>query len=186
MPPKKRTLSAVNGKQATTPRATVAQTIAKSARLFELVGQGYTVTEAGRMMSPPMTQPQASKLWIEACARQLEDKDGMRQALVEVELSTLRQVKRKMMAVMDRDNDPAAARAVIAAVKEIAAIAGLNAELKVRISNQRVDETVSAVLDMVDTQEDQIPRLLEDGVLVIGTYPDVPEDDDDADESEAG
>lgn len=179
MPPKKRTLAAVNGKQATAPRASRAQTLVKGNELFALVAQGYTVTEAGKELK--LTQPQASKLWTEACARQLEDKDGIRQALVERELDTLRQVKKKMMRVMERDNDPAAARAVIAAVKEIAAIAGLNAELKVRISNQRVDETVTELVDLIDDNESQIPRLLDDGVLVIGTFPvEEPEGDETA------
>lgn len=176
MPPKKRTLAAVNRRQASAPRATRAQAIAQGARLFALVAQGYTVTEAGAELG--LSQSRASTLWTEACARQLEDKDGMRQALVERELDTLRQVKKKMMAVMERDNDPAAARAVVAAVKEIAAIAGLNAELKVRISNQRVDDTVSELTDLINNNEDQIPRLLEDGVLVIGTFPiEDPEDE---------
>lgn len=179
MPPHKRNLAAVNGKKATPPRATRAQTLAKSSALFELVGQGYTVTAAGKRLG--LTEPQASKLWVEACARQLEDKDGMRQALVERELETLRQVKLKMMKVMDQDRDPAAARAVIAAVKEIAAIAGLNAELKIRISNQRVDDTVSELVDLIDDNDSQIPQLLESGVLIIGTFP-----DDDEDETAAG
>lgn len=180
MPPKKRALAAVNGRQPSAPRATRAQALAQGAKLFALVAQGYTVTEAGAEMG--LSQSRASTLWTEACARQLEDKDGMRQALVERELDTLRQVKKKMMAVMERDNDPAAARAVIAAVKEIAAIAGLNAELKVRISNQRVDDTVSALTELIDKHEDQIPRLLEEGVLVIGTFP----DDDEEGETAAG
>lgn len=179
MPPKKRTLAAVNGRQASAPRATRAQALAQGAEIFRLVAQGYTVTEAGAEMG--LSQPRASTLWTEACARQLEDKDGMRQALVERELDTLRQVKKKMMAVMERDNDPAAARAVIAAVKEIAAIAGLNAELKVRISNQRVDDTVGELLGLIDNNESQIPQLLESGVLVIGTIPiEEPEEDETA------
>jgi hypothetical protein len=169
VPPKKRALAAVNRKQASAPRATRAQALAQGAKLFALVAQGYTVTEAGAELG--LTPSRASVLWTEACARQLEDKDGMRQALVERELDTLRQVKKKMMKVMERDNDPAAARVVVAAVKEIAAIAGLNAELKVRISNQRVDDTVADLTALIENNEDQIPRLLEDGVLVIGTFP---------------
>lgn len=175
MPPRKRTLRAVNGKQGSRPRATVAQTIVKSDRIFQLVASGLTVTEAGRAMDPPMTEPQASKLWNEALARQVEGNFSLRQAMLERELETLRLLKKSFMPLA-LAKDYNAARIVLQAVDKIADLAGLNAELKVRISNQRIDDTVSGLVALLENQDDQIPRLLESGVLVIGTIPDDPDE----------
>lgn len=175
MPPKSRNLRAVNGKQATAPRSTIAQTIVKGDEIFRLVAEGNTVTEAGKLMTPPMTEQQASRLWNAAVERHTQSDTAFRQAVIERELETLRLVKLYMMPHV-RQGDPAAARVVIQATKQIADMMGLNAALRVTISNQRVDETVSELTDLIDGREDQIPQLLESGVLIMGTFSDDDED----------
>lgn len=171
MPPRKRNLRAVKPEQTDRRRATVAQTIEKSDRIFQLVASGLTVTEAGRQMDPPMSEPQASKLWNDALERQARGNFSLRQAMLERELETLRLLKRAFMP-RALNGDVQSGRLVLGVVDKIADIAGLNAELKVRISNQRVDDTVSELVKMIDNQDDQIPQLLESGVLIMGTIPD--------------
>jgi hypothetical protein len=171
LPPKSRNLRAVNGKQASAPRATVAQTIVKGDEIFRLVAEGHTVTEAGKLMTPPMSEQQASRLWNAAVERHTQSDTAFRQAVIERELETLRLVKLYMMPHV-RSGDPAAARVVIQATKQVADMMGLNAALKVQISNQRVDETVGELTELIEGHEDQIPRLLESGVLIMGTFAD--------------
>jgi hypothetical protein len=183
VPPKKRNLRAVNPKQRTAPRATIAQTIAKGDQIFQLVASGLTITEAGQQMQPRMSQPQASKLWAEACARAAEQNSGLRQQMLERELETLRLLKRAFMPLALRGQVDAA-RVVLQVVDKVSDIAGLNTALKVQISNQRVDETVSKLTAMLEDNADQIPQLIDSGVLVFGTYDD-PSNDPDGAESDS-
>lgn len=171
MPPKKRTLQAVRG-GTTVPRATVAQMALKSAALFEKVASGYTLNEAARELKIP--QPQASKLFNEALASVIESDTSARAAMLERELETLRLLKKNWM---DKalHGDYQAARVILQVVDRVADLAGLTQSLKVQISNQRVDATVSELMELLDNKESQIPRLLNSGVLVI----EQPADDED-------
>lgn len=168
MPPKKRTLRAVNGKQASAPRATIAETLIKGDKILTLVAQGLTVTEAGRRMQPVMTEPQASKLYNEALTRAAETNNELRVLQLERELETLRLLKKSFM-VPALQGDTAAARIILGVVDRVADLMGFTQSLKIQVSNQRIDEVVSSVIDMLETREDQIPRLLESGVLVINS-----------------
>jgi hypothetical protein len=168
MPPTKRTLAAVKGGKApaTTPRATIAQTEMKAQRIFELVASGMTVTEAGEAMEPPMSKSQASTLFNRALQATIEADTSLRQAMLERELETLRLLKKHWMP-RAISGDPQAANIILKVVDRVADLAGLSTTLKVQISNQRIDETVSRLVSLVDKREDQIPKLLESGVLVI-------------------
>jgi len=190
MPPKKGNLRAVRGDQRSAPRATVAQTAARADEIFRLVAQGYTITEAGEKVSPPAKQQQASKLFNDALARVAEADTSLRQAMLERELETLRQLKKHWMVSALR-GDADAANIVLKVIDRVANLAGLNQSLKIQISNQRVDATVADLVGMLEGEAvDQVPRLLESGVLIIDA-PVVLEDDGedqepDEDETAAG
>jgi hypothetical protein len=168
VPPKKRNLRAVNSKQASAPRATIAATRIKAAKLFQLVAQGDTLTEAGQKMTPPMTVPQVSKLYNEELARTMEGNLSLRQTRLEMELETLRQLKQRFM-VDALDGNTAAARIVLGVVDRIADLCGLTDQLKIQISNSRIDEVVTSVLEMIEDGSSQVPQLLESGVLRLDT-----------------
>lgn len=171
MPPRKRALEAVKGGKASrTPRATVAQTEVKAQRIFELVASGMTVTEAGAAMEPPMTKQQASTLFNAALEATVQADTSLRQAMLERELETLRLLKKSWMP-RALSGDAQAANIILKVVDRVADLAGLSTSLKIQISNQRIDETVSRLVSLVDAREDQIPKLLESGVLVIEAAP---------------
>ena len=164
MPPKKSNLRAVNPRQSTAPRASIAATRVKATRLFRMVARGYTVTDAGKELG--LSEPQASKLYNEELARTMEGDLALRQNQLANELETLRQLK---LVFMEKAlcGDEKAARVILGVVDRIANLCGLNAELKIQISNQRIDETVSQVLAMIENQGSQVPALLEAGVLQL-------------------
>lgn len=182
MPPRKRNLHAV-GSQRTAPRATAAQLIEQGDRIFKLVARGYTITEAGKDFDPPLSQQKASKLYNEALARVVESDTSLRQAMLERELETLRQLKKRWMGPA-LNGDDKAANIILKVVDRVANLAGLNQSLKIQISNQRVDATVAELVALLeDSEEDQLPRLLETGVLVIDA-PVIEEGDEEGDEDE--
>lgn len=181
MPPKPRNLRAVTG-QKSAPRSTAAEAVLKGDEIFRLVAKGYTVTEAGQAMDPPLSKQRASTLYNEGLARVLESDTSLRQAILERELETLRLLKKAWMP-RALTHDFQAARVVLQVVDRVSDLAGLNQSLKIQISNQRVDATVSDLVGLVDNHEDQVPRLLESGVLVIGTHE---TDDETNDETAAG
>lgn len=164
MPPRKSNLRAVNPRQASAPRATIAETRVKATQLFRMVARGYTVTDAGKELG--MTEPQASKLYNEELSRTMEGDLALRQNQLANELETLRQLK---LVFMEKalDGNEKAARVILGVVDRIANLCGLNAELKIQISNQRIDETVSQVLSLIEDRSSQVPALLEAGVLQL-------------------
>lgn len=181
MPPKRRNLHAV-ASQRTAPRATAAQLIEQGDRIFRLVAQGYTITEAGKDFDPPLSQQKASRLYNEALARVIESDTSLRQAMLERELETLRLLKKRWMGPA-LSGDDKAANIILKVIDRVANLAGLNQTLKIQISNQRVDATVAELVELLESsEEDQLPRLLETGVLVIDAP--VIEDEDDGDEGE--
>lgn len=165
MPPRK--LRAVHGSQRSAPRATIAATIARGDEIFRLIASGYTIAEASQALEPPMTPKQASKLFNDALERVAQSDTSLRQAMLERELETLRLLKKKWMPLA-LDGEADAANIILKVIDRVANLAGLNQSLKVQISNQRVDATVSELVDLLESgAEDQVPRLLERGVLVI-------------------
>lgn len=189
MTPRKGNLRAVPSRQRA-PRQTAAQLLAQGDEIFRLVAKGYTITEAGLEMDPPLSQQKASKLFNDALERVAQADTSLRQAMLERELETLRQLKKHWMAKALHGDAPAA-NIVLKVIDRVANLAGLNQSLKIQISNQRVDATVAELVSLLEGDaEDQVPRLLESGVLVIDA-PVVIEDDGedqepDEDETAAG
>lgn len=187
MPPRRRNLKAVNGKSSA--RLTVAQTIARGDEIFRLVAKGYTVTEAGAALDPPMKQQQASDAFNAALERVAQADTSLRQAMLERELETLRLLKKEWMP-RALNGDDKAAGIVLKVIDRVANLAGLNQSLKIQISNQRVDATVTELVALLEGDTtDQVPKLLESGVLVIDAPIVVDDDDDqepDEDETAAG
>ena len=190
MPARKGNLRAVSARQRSTPRATAAQLIEQGDQLFKLVARGFTITEAGQEFDPPLSQQKASKLFNDALERTAQADTSLRQAMLERELETLRQLKRHWMHKALHGDDKAA-NIVLKVIDRVANLAGLNQSLKIQISNQRVDATVAELVNLLEGDAaDQVPRLLETGVLMIDA-PVVLEDDGedqepDEDETAAG
>jgi len=188
VPPRKRNLHAV-GTQKSAPRATAAQLLQQGDEIFRLVARGYTITEAGQTFEPPLSQQKASRLYNDALARVIESDTSLRQAMLERELETLRLLKKEWMGPA-LSGDDKAANIILKVIDRVANLAGLNQTLKIQISNQRVDATVAELVDLLDNgAEDQVPRLLESGVLVIEApvvETDETEEDEDEGETAAG
>lgn len=190
MPARKGNLRSVSTRQRSAPRASAAQLAEQGDRIFRLVAQGYTITDAGKEFVPPLSQQKASKLFNDALERVAQADTSLRQAMLERELETLRQLKKHWMNKALHGDDKAA-NIVLKVIDRVANLAGLNQSLKIQISNQRVDATVAELVNLLEGDAaDQVPRLLENGVLVIDA-PVVLEDDGedqepDEDETAAG
>jgi hypothetical protein len=181
--PRKPNLHAV-GSRKSAPRATAAQLLEQGDKIFRLVARGYTITEAGKEFDPPLSQQKASRLYNEALARVIESDTSLRQAMLERELESLRLLKKHWMGPA-LNGDDKAANIILKVVDRVANLAGLNQSLKIQISNQRVDATVAELVEILEgSAEDQVPRLLESGVLVIEAPVVESEEDEAEDEDE--
>lgn len=165
MPPRKRPLKAVpTGRiPRTAPRSPIVKKIVDGQLLVQLVASGFTVTEAGEKLN--LDQPAAAKLHLAELQRMIADNTELRETLVTQELETMRLLKKTFMRIALTGDDQAA-KVVIAVSDRVAKLLGLDAELKIQISNQRIDETITDIVTLLERSESDLPKLLESDVLV--------------------
>lgn len=130
------------------PKASVTATRAiKTARMLELVAAGHTVTEAAQELK--LSRKTGSQYYQDALAAAAESNQELRQHMLAQDLETLRQLLRQMMRLA-LGGDTAAARVVLGILDRRAKLLGLDAALKIEISNQRIDAVVRDIVDMVE------------------------------------
>jgi hypothetical protein len=127
------------------------------AKLVELCASGLTITKAAETLK--ISRKHASELFNRELAEILQETNEQRQLLLARELETLRLLKRAWMGKALSGNY-AAARIVLQVGDRVADLLGLNAAIQVEISNKRIDETVTGVLELLDSAADR-PMILD-------------------------
>jgi hypothetical protein len=171
VPPKKRTLKAIPSKtvasrhvQASAPRATAAQQVIRAQQLVVMVASGDTITEAADKLG--IHRPMASRLFNGELARMVEENAGLRESLVQSQLTSLRLLKKAHMpAALALDYQ--SSRIILGVIDRESDLLGLHEGIKVQISNQRIEATVTGITDLLESSDANLPRLLEADLFVV-------------------
>jgi hypothetical protein len=155
-------------KKKTTPRATPVQMRARAAQLVTLVASGDTITEAATKLK--MQRTAANELYNKELARMI-DEAGARESLVTTTLETLRLLKQAHMPLALK-GDEKSSRIILGITSQESDLLGLKAAIQVQVSNQRIDNTVTDVVKLIESAEASLPRLLESDVFIIDQRPD--------------
>lgn len=142
------------------PNSTVtALATTNGAKLLERVASGMTVTEAATTLG--LTRQQGSKLYNAELRRVTETNNELRGLLIAQDLETLRLLTRAHMPAALR-GDTQSAKVVLAALDRHAKLLGLDAAIKIEVSNDRVNEAVEGIVALLEaSNSDELPTLLE-------------------------
>jgi hypothetical protein len=163
-------------------KATVpARDVTKAAEILKLVASGCTVTEAAKRVG--VSRKHASHLYQRELQTVVDGNSDLRQLLIAQDLETLRLLAKAHMGpalgelvVIDPDGvitdddgteqlagrlalrtapDAQSAKIVLAVLDRRAKLLGLDATIKVEISQQRINDIVDAVVALVDGADDE-------------------------------
>lgn len=129
----------------------------RGARLLEKVASGLTITEAARELN--LSRQQASRIFNAELRRVAEGNPGLRQQMLTQALETLRLLHRAFMPSA-LNGAPDAAKIVLAVLDRQAKYLGLDAAIKIEISNDRVTTAVDEIVELLDADVEP-PMVLE-------------------------
>jgi hypothetical protein len=132
--------------------------------LLRMIASGMSVTEAATALG--VTPKRALELYREATRRLATENEELCDTAFILSLETYRLIKRAFMPGVLRGEYPAA-KIVLACEDAFRDMLGLNAEIKVQVSNQVVDQTVNSIVSLLEQRDDELPQLLESDVLTI-------------------
>ena len=151
-------------------KAAEAEDVIAGSRILTLVAKGMTITAAAGVAG--VSEKHARELYHRELASVTEANNGLRQQLVSQDLESLRLlIEAHMPAALGswveeqapsdteheghrriyaRPPDDRSAKIVLAALDRRSKLLGLDAAIKVEVSNARVSEVVDGVVDLVD------------------------------------
>jgi predicted transcriptional regulator len=133
-----------------------------AAKVVELVSSGMTITKTAETLN--ITRNMASKLLHDTLAETLAERSADRQQLLAQQLETYRLLKRAWMpSALSPKNDKAvqAARIVLEVLDKENELLGLNAAIRLEISNARINETLADVVQLMESSDDDVPLILD-------------------------
>lgn len=142
-----------NGKSKSTVRASRAM---KAADLLERVASGSTIVDAARAIG--VSRKTGQELYHEALAETTRANTALRQHLIARDLETLRLLLEAHMPIA-RHGDAASAKIVLGVLDRHAKLLGLDAAIKVEVSNARVDDVVGQIVEMLEDSAEEPPLL---------------------------
>ena len=159
MPPRQRkTRSATGNNGIASSTVTTLETV-NGAKLLERVASGMTVTEAAESLG--LTRQTGSRVYNAELRRVMDTNNELRSQLIAQDLETLRLLARAHMPRALR-GDTGSAKIVLGVLDRRAKLLGLDAAIKVEISNDRVNEAVDEIVALLDAaNSDELPTILE-------------------------
>jgi hypothetical protein len=160
MPPKRqrktRSTTGTNGVSSSTVSALAT---VNGAKMLERVASGMTIVEAAESLS--LTRQTGSRIYRAELRRVMDANSGLRQEVLAQELETCRLLIRAHMGRALR-GDYQSSRIVLGALDRRAKYLGLDAAIKVEISNERVTSAVDEIVQLLEaTNGDDLPTILE-------------------------
>jgi hypothetical protein len=144
------------------PATVTALRVINGARVVELVASGLTIDAAAKLLK--INRNQASKLLHDTLADTLAERQADREAVLAQQLEGYRLLKRAWMPVaLNPAHEKAyqGARIILDAMDKENLLLGLNAAMKIEISNKRVAETVADVVELLEDTSADMPMILE-------------------------
>lgn len=133
-----------------------------AAKVVELVSSGMTITKVAETLD--ITRNMASKLLHDTLTETLAERSADRQQLLAQQLETYRLLKRAWMstALSPREEKAVqAARIILEVLDKENALMGLNAAIKLEISNARINETLADVVQLMESSDEDLPMILD-------------------------
>jgi len=159
MPPRQRKVKSTTGRNGVPDSTVTALETVNGAKMLERVASGMTVTEAAETLE--LSRQQGSKIYNNELRRVMDANNGLRSYLIAQDLETLRLLARAHMAKALR-GDTGSAKVVLGVLDRRAKLLGLDAAIKVEISNERVAEVIEEIVTLLDlTNGDELPTILE-------------------------
>lgn len=158
MPPRQRKTSSSTGRNGIPSSTVTALETVNGAKMLERVASGMTVTEAAESLG--LSRQQGSKIYHAELARVMEANNSLRGQLVAQDLETLRLIGRAFMGRALRGDAPSA-KIVLGVLDRRAKLLGLDAAIKVQVSNDEVNKVVEEIVELLDTANSSLPLLLE-------------------------
>lgn len=156
---RERKTSSRTARNGVSPSTVTALETTNGAKILERVASGMTVTEAAESLS--LNRQTGSRLYHAELRRVMDANNELRGQLIAQDLETLRLLVRAHMARALR-GDAASAKIVIAALDRRSKLLGLDAAIKIEISNERVNEAVEEIVALLDAVHgDDLPMVLE-------------------------
>lgn len=157
--PRERKTTSTTGHNGVSPSTVIALATVRGAKLLELVASGMTITEAAESLE--IERAYAGKLYNNELRRVTDSNNELRGQLIAQDLETLRLLTRAHMGKALR-GDTGSAKIILGVLDRRAKLLGLDAAIKVEISNERVDETVHEIVALLDTVHgDDLPLILD-------------------------
>lgn len=133
-----------------------------AAKVVELAASGMSLTKISASLG--ITRATATKLLNDTLSEQLAERGADRQMLLAQQLETYRLLKRAWMstALSPRDEKSVqAARIILEVLDKENALLGLNAAIKLEISNARINDTLADVVQLMESSGDDLPMILD-------------------------
>jgi hypothetical protein len=159
MPPRQRKTRSTTARNGVASSTVTALETVNGAKMLERVASGMTVTEAAESLQ--LSRQQGSKIYNAELRRVMDSNNELRAHLIAQDLETLRLLVRAHMARALR-GDTGSAKIVLGVLDRRAKLLGLDAAIKVEISNDRVNEAVEEIVRLLDgSNSDDLPTILE-------------------------
>jgi DNA-binding transcriptional LysR family regulator len=159
VPPRERKTKSDTGRNGVAQSTVTALETTNGAKLLERVASGMTVTEAATTLG--LSRQQGSKLFNNELRRVTDTNNELRQEILAQELETLRLLHRAFMAGALR-GDYQSAKIVLGVLDRRAKYLGLDAAIKIEVSNDRINEAVDGIVALLEAANgDELPTLLE-------------------------
>jgi hypothetical protein len=157
--PRRRKTKATTGRNGVSPSTVTALETVNGAKMLERVASGMTVTEAAESLK--LTRATGSRIYNNELRRVMDSNNELRGQLIAQDLETLRLLARAHMAQALR-GDTSSAKIVLGVLDRRAKLLGLDAAIKVEISNDRVNEAVEQIIELLEQGSGgDLPDILE-------------------------
>lgn len=169
------------GNNGTPKKSSEARDALAGSRILTNVAKGLTIKDAAKLAG--VSEKHGRELYARELAAATEQNNGLRQQLVSRDLETIRLLIQAHMPaavgcyemdpqdglVMIKPPSDASAKVVLAALDRQSKLLGLDAAIKVEVSNARVSEVVDGVVELVDgLVGDELPDVPEEGMQEAG------------------
>ena len=147
--------------------------VSNGARVLELMASGYTLRQAADQIG--LSKSQTHRIFQKELALASAQHQELRETVLHQELETLRLLLKTWMPIALEGEDAEAAGIVLRLSKQRADLLGLQAAVKLEVSNSRVDASTERILELLEANPTLAPAPLR---RADDLAPDDPQDGD--------
>jgi hypothetical protein len=139
------------------PKATIqALEAVNGAKMLSCVARGMTIREASEELG--VGEDQGRKIYHRELSRVHESNKELAELLIPLNLETIRLLVQAHMPIALAGH-VSSAKLVLDAIRDRAKLLGLEAAIKVEVSNQRIEEAVGGIITLIDSHDQPVTLL---------------------------